>query len=100
MTMRSPTLAPASLMALTSFSGPPPTAWHEPLAVQPSQELEGRALTQVPVVSILVTIPCSVAIRVSFRRRVVVLCLSNNNQQGLGWQGLGLSAQVSARRCQ
>jgi hypothetical protein len=48
-------------MALTSFSGPPPTAWHEPLAVQPSQELEGKALTQVPVLSILITIPCSVA---------------------------------------
>jgi hypothetical protein len=61
MTIRSPTLAPASLTALTSFSGPPPTAWHDPLAVQPSQELDGRALTHVPVVSILVTIPCSVA---------------------------------------
>ena len=74
MTMRSPTLAPASLMALTSFSGPPPTAWHEPLAVQPSQELEGKALTQVPVLSILITIPCSVATSMSFRRRLVVLC--------------------------
>jgi len=48
-------------MALTSFSAPPPTAWHDPLAVQPSQELEGKALTQVPVLSILITIPCSVA---------------------------------------
>ena len=82
MTMRSPTLAPASLIALTSFSEPPPTAWHEPLAVQPSQELEGKALTQVPVLSILITIPCSVATGISFRRRLTVLWLSNNNQQG------------------
>jgi hypothetical protein len=73
-------------MALTSFSGPPPTAWHDPLAVQPSQELEGKALTQVPVVSILITIPCSVAtisvLSVPINDlRIIVIVISG------GWNG-------------
>jgi hypothetical protein len=48
-------------MALTSFSFPPPTAWHDPLAAQPWQELDCTVFTQAAVDSALVTMPCSVA---------------------------------------
>ena len=85
--MRSPTLAPASLTALTSFSTPPPTAWQDPLAVQPSHEPDGKALTHAPVGSILVTMPCSVATK--FFLSPLVCCfrdLFNNNQRGRAWQ--------------
>jgi hypothetical protein len=72
--MRSPTLAPASLIALTSFSAPPPTAWQDPLDVHPSQELDGKARTHVPVESSFMTMPCSVATRVFLSVHLTYFC--------------------------
>jgi len=46
---------------LTSIALLPPTAWHDPFAVQPSQAPDFTVLTQAAADSVLITIPCSVA---------------------------------------
>jgi hypothetical protein len=60
-TIRSPTLAPAEFMALTSIFWPPPVVWHDALAVHPLHALLRTVFTQAVSGPVRRTIPCSVA---------------------------------------